>query len=559
MSLLFFILYVTPGNFVDRIAPFAPREMKEDVANYWGVGEPLGQCLIFLKNMFTLSAEPLPGRGNAFHIVGFLLPFTLIFFTAGVVLSYSLGVVLSRLLKMGSQRNPVYIIAGGYLVPVAVLGIFFKWLLIFHWRIFPPVGIDVIETFPSSPWNLFHGAVTHTITQAELLKSVLPGMGLPLVILVAIGVTRVVFSRIGAEGESRLIPRRSTPMSTTMIVGMLSGTLVLEYIFQWPGIGYILFETIKMSDYLLTSACIFALAWVVVISCGVADVLQYVNRQRSKDGIKNKEEKEPGKEIDAKIEHSKKFMSKKGIIGMCMVLTAVFLAVAAPYIIILDPLSGYAEPGYIHNPPCKSYPFGTDIMGRDIYSQVIWGFRTAVTIAGCTCAVTGIVGILAGVAGGLSRGIPDTLSNQVTTIFLVWPQIPLAALIVYALEDHYQFAVIIAASAVLWPITSQAVRAEVIYVKSRHSGITSYLSAVRVILVYMPITAAASLIVTNTLDFLGMGDPLVMSWGQMLSLTMMGRGALAGWWTIVFPGVALTYMVISLFLLSYAAKDVGHN
>lgn len=176
----------------------------------------------------------------------------------------------------------------------------------------------------------------------------------------------------------------------------------------------------------------------------------------------------------------------------------------------------------------------------------------------CT-AVVGAVGIAAGVIGGLSGGILDTVLNQVTTTILVLLHILLAALIIYALEGHlYQVAAIGAATAVLWPVTSQAVRAEVV-LKSRHNaqGITNMLfPAVGVTLVYMTIAAAASLIVANTLDFLGMGDPLVMSWGQMLSLAMMGRGTLAGWWTIVFPGVTLTYMVVSFFFLSYAVKGL---
>lgn len=307
-------------------------------------------------------------------------------FTAGVVLSYALGVFLCRLLRRGSQHNPLYIAARGYLVPVVVLGIFFKRLLVFHWHIFPPVSIDVIQTFPSSPWNLYHRAVTHaSMTQAEIFKNVLPGMGLPLVILVALGTAWVVISKSGAGGVEprQLTPRwKSTPVvsTTIIIVGMLGGTLVLEYIFQRPGSGYILFETIKMSNYFLTSASIFALAWIVVVSCGVVNVLQYVNQQKVKDEIKkedkDEQEKEPGKKVDIdvkekSIEHSKKFVSKRGIIGMCMVLTALFLAVIAPYVIILDPLSGYAEPGYIHHPPVDP------ILSEQIFWEEIYTARSS--------------------------------------------------------------------------------------------------------------------------------------------------------------------------------------
>ncbi|MBU7016298.1 MAG: ABC transporter permease [Theionarchaea archaeon] len=264
--------------------------------------------------------------------------------------------------------------------------------------------------------------------------------------------------------------------------------------------------------------------------------------------------------------------NKKGITGLIMLIIAIFLAVFAPVLILHSPLSHYSEDAYVHHPPTREYPLGTDVLGRDIYSQVIWGFRCALIISLPAAFLIGAIGTLVGVVSGFYGGIVDTALERVCAAFLVWPQIPLAALIIYSWGGYqFQIAVIMAAAFVLWPTTARTIRSEVKSLRTRTyieaarvSGASSFRiisthilpNIIHLTFLYMTMGVASALVLEAGIDFLGMGNPGVVSWGQLLSLTMTGRGAFAGWWTIVPPGLAIAYMVLSFFLMSSGWKEV---
>ncbi len=264
--------------------------------------------------------------------------------------------------------------------------------------------------------------------------------------------------------------------------------------------------------------------------------------------------------------------NRKGKIGVCMLFGAVLLAIFAPYLVPYDPLSYYSEDEYVHHPPTWEYPLGTDVLGRDVYSQVLWGFRCALIISLPAAFIIGVVGTLVGLLGGYYSGVVDALLERVCATFLVWPQIPLAALIIYSWGGYqFQIAIILAVAFVLWPTTARAIRAEVKSLKTRTyieaakvAGASSFriISAhifpniVHLTFLYMTMAVASALVLEAGIDFLGMGNPGVVSWGQLLSVTMTGMGAYAGWWVIVPPGLAIGYMVLGFFLMSSAWKEV---
>ena len=262
----------------------------------------------------------------------------------------------------------------------------------------------------------------------------------------------------------------------------------------------------------------------------------------------------------------------KGMVGLCMLVIAVFLAVFAPVLVVHDPLSDFSEDAYVHHPPTREYPLGTDILGRDVYSQVVWGFRCALAISLPAAFIVGIIGTVVGLVGGYYGGIVDAVLERVCAAFLVWPQIPLAALIVYSWGSYqFQAAIILAVAFVLWPTTARAIRSEVKSLRTRTyieaarvAGASSFRiisthifpNIVHLTFLYMTMGVASALVLEAGIDFLGMGNPGVVSWGQLLSLTMTGRGAFSGWWVIIPPGAAIGYMVLSFFLMSSAWKEI---
>ena len=328
-----------------------------------------------MERVFTFNLRALPEKGgNAFDMVEILLPFTLLLFGTAVIISYFVGILFFKLKRLYSKGTFMFIFI--FVIPAFLLGIYLKWLLVYEWDLFPPVSIDIIQTFPSSSWNLYHEGAQPALSQVELIRTIIPGMVLPLIILVIMGITRLFLVVQNAAWEyvpesGRLVSRNCTFFLVDApfnLVYMLSGELLIEYIFQWPGIGYILFETLKMSNYLLTSACVFTLSCVLLVLVGVADWLKgYTGSETVSeiDGSETNEENRSDKDTsnDRSDENRTKngdsdknlmekmksstlliqiVKNKKGLIGLSMLLIALFLALFAPYLIHHNP-SEYAD------------------------------------------------------------------------------------------------------------------------------------------------------------------------------------------------------------------------
>ncbi|KYK36688.1 MAG: ABC transporter permease [Theionarchaea archaeon] len=268
----------------------------------------------------------------------------------------------------------------------------------------------------------------------------------------------------------------------------------------------------------------------------------------------------------------KRFRSnKKGMLGLYMLAAAVIIAILAPFLILYDPVAYYAELDYLNHPPTLMYPLGTDPLGADVYSQFIWGFRSALMIAFPSAVLVGIIGTVVGLTSGYYGGLTDAILQRISITFLVWPSIPLVALIVYSWGGYQaQIAIIIGVAFTLWTTTARAIRAEVLSLKSRpfiEAAKVSGSSSERIIFkhilpnvihltfLYMTIAVASALVLEATISFLGMGDPSLITWGRMLAFTLTTSSGHAPWWTILPPGAAISYMVCSFFLISSGLRE----
>jgi len=263
--------------------------------------------------------------------------------------------------------------------------------------------------------------------------------------------------------------------------------------------------------------------------------------------------------------------NKKGMLGLYMLLVAVVIAVFAPVISLYDPLSYYADIEFLQHAPTWDYPLGTDLLGGDIFSQIVWGFRNALLLAIPSALLIGIIGTGGGLISGYFGGVADDIIQRISVTFLVWPSIPLVALIVYSWGGYQApLAIILGVSFTLWPTTARAIRAEVMSLKNRLfieaakvSGASSGRIVVHHILpnvihltfFYMTVAVASALVLEATINFLGMGDPSLITWGRMLAFTLTLQAGTAPWWTIIPPGMAITYMVLSFFLISQGLKE----
>jgi peptide/nickel transport system permease protein len=256
--------------------------------------------------------------------------------------------------------------------------------------------------------------------------------------------------------------------------------------------------------------------------------------------------------------------NRAGLVGMLAILALGVLAILAPALAARDPLrisaSAFLAPGGFA-------PLGTDNLGRDIWSGVVYGARVSLLV-GCLAALTStLIGIAIGGTAGFYGGSLDGLLMRVTELFQTIPQFFLA-LVIIALAGPGLGKVIFVIGILGWPLTARLVRAEFLSLKAREFveaaralGIGDLRMILRVILpnALPPVVVTASLEVARAilleagLSFFGLGDPNFVSWGTMLN---NAQGFLRrAWWMSVFPGAAIFVAVLAFNLFGDALND----
>lgn len=256
------------------------------------------------------------------------------------------------------------------------------------------------------------------------------------------------------------------------------------------------------------------------------------------------------------------------MIGLGILVALVFIAAAAPIIAPHDPfvqdlgnrLAPLGTEGYI---------FGTDSLGRDILSRLIYGARITLYIVALVAMIAPVVGLLVGTVSGYTGGWVDIILMRITDIFLAFPRLVLALAFVAALGAGIENAVL-AISLTAWPPYARIARAETLTIRS-----SDYISAIqlqgagafRIITKHVWPLCISSLIVRVTLDmagiilaaaglgFLGLGaQPPSPEWGAMISEGR--RFILDHWWVATMPGLAIFTVSLAFNLLGDGLRDV---
>ena len=255
------------------------------------------------------------------------------------------------------------------------------------------------------------------------------------------------------------------------------------------------------------------------------------------------------------------------LLGLVIVVALLTIAVIAPWLAHGSP--DHQDLTLRLQPPGPAYWFGTDELGRDIYTRILYGARITLGIVSLVVVIVAPLGLLVGCVAGYLGGTVDTVLMRVTDIFLAFPRLILALAFVAALGPGIENAVI-AISLTTWPPYARIARAETLVIRD-----SDFISAARllgagwpriVFLHVMPL-CLASLIVRVTLDmagiiltaaglgFLGLGaQPPSPEWGAMISA---GRKyILDQWWVAAFPGLAIFLVSLGFNLLGDGLRDV---
>ena len=254
-------------------------------------------------------------------------------------------------------------------------------------------------------------------------------------------------------------------------------------------------------------------------------------------------------------------------VGVVVMLVFLLAALLAPLIAPYDPQGQNILDGL--KPPMAAHLFGTDKLGRDIFSRILYGARISLFVGVAVVLASGAVGTLLGVVAGYLGGWADEALMRITDIFFAFPALILAMAIAGALGPSLPNA-LVAISAVTWPVYARLLRGQVLALKEREFVLAARTVGVpewQIIIRHLLPNMLAPLLVQGSFDmggaitavaglsFIGFGaQPPTPEWGVMIS---EARSYMAtAWWMGTFPALAIMLVVGSFNLLGDGLRDL---
>jgi len=251
---------------------------------------------------------------------------------------------------------------------------------------------------------------------------------------------------------------------------------------------------------------------------------------------------------------------------LAWLLVAVFAGMIAPH----DPSRRF-EP---YSPPGSRHLLGTNDMGYDILSELIMGTRISLLVGLATAAVATLVGLAAGLAAGYSGRFLDEILTGLIDVFLMIPRIPMLILL-SAFMQPGALTLSILLGLLWWPPIARIVRSATLQEKKAafvESAVCLGFSRPRILLGeilpnIMPVvkakflmTFASAMIAEASISFLGLGNPLLRSWGRMLYTAFNKGGLIHGmYWWILPPGFCIAAVVVTVMATGMALEETGRS
>jgi peptide/nickel transport system permease protein len=256
--------------------------------------------------------------------------------------------------------------------------------------------------------------------------------------------------------------------------------------------------------------------------------------------------------------------NRAAVWGLYIVAFFLLLAILSPWIAPFKPL-GIGKDSFFR--PNLTYLMGTDDLGRDLLSGILWGARVSIMVGLLAALTSTLIGVIIGGIAGYYGGWIDDLLMRITEFFLVIPRFFLV-LVIVALFGNSIWNIILVIGVLSWPVTARLVRVEFLSIKEKEfveSARSVGASDLKIILDHIlpnatpPIVVSGSLQIARAilmeagLSFLGLGDPNQISWGVMLYNAQ--RFLRHAWWTATFPGLAIFLVVMGFNLVGDGIND----
>ncbi len=247
---------------------------------------------------------------------------------------------------------------------------------------------------------------------------------------------------------------------------------------------------------------------------------------------------------------------------LAFLLMALFSGALSPY----DPWKRF-EP---FSPPSSDHLLGTNDLGNDILSELIYGSRVSLAVGFGAALLATVLGTLIGIAAGYYRGTLDEALMGITDIFLMIPQIPLIIVLAAFLRPSF-WSMALVMGVLWWTSTARVVRSRTLQVREMafvesakslgfsdmHILSTDVLPGIfHVIVPKFLLAIASAMIAEASISFLGLGDASMKSWGMMINFAFTRGGFINDcWWWYIPPGACITLSILSVVMMGFALED----
>lgn len=264
---------------------------------------------------------------------------------------------------------------------------------------------------------------------------------------------------------------------------------------------------------------------------------------------------------------SRRFLrNPAGVFGLTVVVLLVLTALTAGLFFPTDPLAITGDP-FLWPGTAPGHPLGTDILGRDMLTGIVYGSRVSLIVGLLATAVAVVLGMTLGVSSAYFGGFTDTVIMRLVELFQTMPSLIFTIVVMVSLTPSIP-AIVLAIGLTSWPQIARLVRAETLRLRDSEFVLTLkvlglsdlrivtrhlFPNVASIVVVTASIIAAHAILLEAAIAFLGLGNPNMISWGSMIG---SGKEALrSAWYMAALPGVAIFVTVLGLTLLGNGLND----
>lgn len=263
------------------------------------------------------------------------------------------------------------------------------------------------------------------------------------------------------------------------------------------------------------------------------------------------------------------FGNKRAVFGVCLLGLFLILAFVGPMVY------EYQHDQYFLGPrigaPTEEFKLGFDEMGRDVFGAVVYGTRASLAIGVFVALLIVLIGTTVGIAAGYYGGVIDIVLMRVTEVFMLIPSMPLIMTIAAIVGQNFTNIIVIL-GVTGWTSTARLVRAQTLSIKQRNyveraksiGASDFYIMRKHIMPNVFPLVFSNiillvqnSIILESTLAFLGIGDPTIPTWGQLLRSARESGAISAGYWWLFIPaGICLVGLAASFVFIGYGFDEI---